>query len=217
MSIAFVGAASGAAFTSPLAITVPAQVLPGDVVLAFITAGAPGATTLAASTSGRTVPALAGPQQAGPATRWALFQFSANQGDAGAVLAFTSATTPLIGVLAAYRGAGLVTAAGLQPWTAPSGLTAVSAQLTPPVSGSWGIAFAGVNSGAGLTYAPGTARVTDGFDVSALYDSAAPQSPVGGGTWTTTVADVWWGYTAALPPAAAASSGMLPVFAPAVM
>lgn len=217
MTISFVAAASGAANATAMTITVPAQVQAGDIVLAFVTAGAPGATTLAASTSGRTVPALAGPQQAGPATQWALFQFSANQGDAGAVLSFTSATTPLVGVLAAYRGAGLVTAAGLRAWTAPSGLTAVSAQFTPAAPGSWGISFAGVDSASAPSYVPGTARATDGFTVSAVYDSGAPQSPVGGGTWTTAVANVWWGYTAALPPAAAASAGMLPVFAPAVM
>jgi hypothetical protein len=212
--IAFRASAAGGSVSSPMGITVPASIKPGDQVIVFLSIGAAGTATLGVSTTGATVPVLVpGSQVAGPATSFALFQFTAQAGDAGAALSFTSNLTPLIGILLAYPGAGKLRTADFQPFTAPASLTAVSPQFTPVSGGSWGIALAGANSGGPPTYAPGTFRSVDSFSVTAAYDTNGAARPVGGGTWTNNVSDVWWGYTVALRPAR--KSGLVPVLASA--
>jgi hypothetical protein len=204
--ISFRAATAGGAVSSPMSITVPSAVRPSDTVLVFLSIGDPGAPELSVSTAGVTTPTLADGPHTGPKTSWALYQFTAAKGDAGEALSFTSTVAPVIGILLAYSGAGLLQGADIRSWTAPTGLTAMSASLKPAVPGSWDIALAGNNSGGPPAYSAGTLRGNDGFDVTAGYDSAAAVKTAGGGTWTNNASDVWWGYTLALPPAGARSS-----------
>lgn len=203
MAVSFRDSAQAAAFPGPSPLVIPATVHPGDTCLVFATVGAP-ASTLGVTSSGPTVPAQVD-LSSGSATVFALYQFAARIGDPGATLTFSASAggAPVVGLLLAYAGAGLLQAGDWQRFTAAASLTTVSPQFAPAAAGSWGIAFGGNNSGSPPTYAPGTFRRADAFAVTAAYDSAAPASPVGGGTWTNGASDVWWGYTVALRPAAA--------------
>jgi hypothetical protein len=201
MAIAFRAGAGGQNTASPATVTVPAGVQPGDIVLLFPSVDTP-SSTISVSTGGATTPSRL-TLDSGPASVFALYQFAAASGDAGAVISFSASasTTPLVVTLVAYSGAGLVGAGGFQAFTGAASLTTTSPQFTPPSGASWGIAFGANNSGSPPTYSPGTLRGGDAFDVSIAYDSNGTASPVGGGTWTNGASDVWWGYTVALPPA----------------
>jgi hypothetical protein len=187
-----------------MAVAVPASVQPGDTVLVFVSVDDP-ASTIGVSTTGPTLPGQASLTD-GPVTVFALYQFAAAAGDAGAVLSFSASVPPLVGILLAYSGAGLLQPADILPFTEPAALTITAPSFTPAAAGSWGLALAGTNSGGPPSYAPGTLRGIDSFSVTAAYDSNGPESPVGGGTWTNGTSDAWWGYTLALRPAAAAAA-----------
>jgi hypothetical protein len=214
MSQAFRDAANGGTGASPMPVTVPATVQPGDIILVFVSVDTQ-PSTFSASTSGTTTPVQAS-LDASTATAFTLYKFTAAAGDAGATLTFnaSASSTPLVGVLLAYSGAGLPQAGDIQSWSHASAMSAVSASFTPAVAGSWGIAFGGIDTGAG-TYSPGTLREADSFGVTLGYDSAGTASPVGGGTWSSGTADVWWGYTVALPPPSATLPAQ-PVIAPSL-
>lgn len=200
VTIGFRAANQGSAGGGNLGLTIPAGVKAGDICLILYVINSGIATLNGLTTNGKTVPATV---RALPFTDTALLlQFQAAPGDAGANLTFSnSAGAASVADIAAYFGAGLLTAGMSKPFTFPNSLNAASPVITPVVPGSWEVAMGAQVNGANPAYAPGTLRVNDGFGISSIYDSNGPVNSAGGGLWSNVALGDWEGFTVALPPA----------------
>lgn len=224
MSIGYRDGASGDNSNAPATAVIPADVQPGDVLLAFggvyLNGGTPSSLSLVSA--GPTAPSLI---RSDPVTginlRTGIFWWVAAAGDPGATLTFQSGGGLNYGgfSVVAYHGAdtssqpdvasyGDSGGSSVPSFTAPGATTATA--------GDWALYCAGQSGGSGISGNPGTLRQADAsYNYAVIADSngsvGGSGTVIGGGAWTDGSSGMFWGYTIGLKPAAslASPSGLL--------
>jgi hypothetical protein len=222
---------SGSFQTTTQAVTVPAGVLAGDVVLMkadiVVLTGTP--PTITASSTG-TAPSLAGSEDSGSeslpaAVTGAVFYFVASGSDAGKVVTFSAG---VVGgfwavALAAYTGASSSSPIDViqGAFGGANTATVTCPTLDTGVAGDWAVYLGGgAAEGGNLTIPSGTTSrqsVSSSANIAeVICDSGGSVggsgTPIGGGTFTTTIAtnSILTAFTVGLaPPAATGVSGSL--------
>lgn len=203
------GVSNAGTVGASLAVTLPAGIQAGDVVLIMATFQAQATSVNPALSIGSTATTpvlLTSPVLTSDFVTSELWWLVASGGDAGATVTVTADRSCFAGMSAgAWSGASSSQPDVISAGTPQAGVSTWPASTAVTVAANdWLVALAGANGGAPITASPAgtTSRETDSFNQSSIADSngsvGGGGTTIGGGNWTSGFGASWRGWTVGL-------------------